>query len=103
MANQMKIRAVSKNGVTEVKVLINHEIEISQRKDAALALVLGRFISELTATYNGMLVLNSKFGQSVSKSLYLAFKFKGGEKDEKVIVSWKENMGDTGTGEASIG
>jgi sulfur-oxidizing protein SoxZ len=35
MANPMKIRAASKDGVTEVKVLISHEMETGQRKDAA--------------------------------------------------------------------
>ena len=84
-------------------MMINHEVEISQSKNAATAVTLGRFISEVTATHNGKLVLNSKFGQSVSKSLYLAFKFKGGEKGEKVLVTWKENMGEGGSDEANIG
>ena len=32
--NPMKIRAANKDGVTEVKVLISHEMETGQRKDS---------------------------------------------------------------------
>ena len=47
-------------------------------------------------------VLAAEFGSSVSKNPYLAFKFKGGAKGEKVIVSWKDNKGDSRTDEATI-
>ncbi|WP_153132745.1 thiosulfate oxidation carrier complex protein SoxZ [Dechloromonas hortensis] len=103
MANPMKIRAANKDGVTEVKVLISHEMETGQRKDAAGALVPAWFITELTAKHNDKLVLSSEFGPSVSKNPYLAFRFKGGAKGDKIIVSWKDNKGDSRTDEAAIG
>ena len=103
MANPMKIRAAHKDGVTEVKVLISHEMETGQRKDAAGALVPAWFITELTAKHNDKLVLSSEFGPSVSKNPYLAFRFKGGAKGDKIIVSWKDNKGDSRTDEAAIG
>jgi sulfur-oxidizing protein SoxZ len=103
MANPMKIRAANKEGVTEVKVLISHEMETGQRKDAAGAIVPAWFITELTAKHNDKLVLSSEFGPSVSKNPYLAFKFKGGAKGDKIAVSWKDNKGDTRTDEAVIG
>jgi len=103
MANPMKIRAANKDGVTEVKVLISHEMETGQRKDAAGALVPAWFITELTAKHNDKLVLSSEFGPSVSKNPYLAFRFKGGAKGDKIVVSWKDNKGDSRTDEAAIG
>jgi sulfur-oxidizing protein SoxZ len=102
MANPMKIRAASKDGVTEVKVLVSHEMETGQRKDSAGALVPAWFITELTAKHNDKLVLTSEFGPSVSKNPYLAFKFKGGAKGDKIVVSWKDNKGETRTDEAAI-
>ena len=101
--NPMKIRASTKDGVTEVKVLISHEMETGQRKDAAGAVVPAWFITELTAKHNDKVVLTSEFGTAVSKNPYLAFKFKGGAKGEKVVVSWKDNKGDSRTDEAVIG
>jgi len=102
MANPMKIRAANKDGVTEVKVLISHEMETGQRKDSAGAIVPAWFITELTAKHNDKVVLSSEFGASVSKNPYLAFKFKGGAKGDKIVVSWKDNKGDTRTDEAAI-
>ncbi|MEN9480562.1 MAG: hypothetical protein RLZZ298_1957 [Pseudomonadota bacterium] len=103
MANPMKIRAANKEGVTEVKVLISHEMETGQRKDSAGAVVPGWFITELTAKHNDKIVLTSEFGPSVSKNPYLAFKFKGGTKGDKIAVSWKDNKGESRTDEAVIG
>lgn len=102
MANPMKIRASTKEGVTEVKVLISHEMETGQRKDAAGALVPAWFITELSAKHNDKVVLSSEFGPSVSKNPYLAFKFKGGAKGDKIAVSWKDNKGETRTDEVAI-
>lgn len=103
MANPMKIRAANKDGITEVKVLVSHEMETGQRKDSAGAVVPAWFITELSAKHNDKLVLSSEFGPSVSKNPYLSFKFKGGAKGDKIVVSWKDNKGDTRSDEAVIG
>ncbi len=102
MGNPMKIRAANKDGVTEIKALISHEMETGQRKDAAGAVVPAWFITELTAKLGDKIVLAAEFGPSVSKNPYLAFKFKGGAKGDKVVVSWKDNKGDSRTDEAVI-
>ena len=102
MGNPMKIRAANKDGVTEVKLLVSHEMETGQRKDAAGAIVPAWFITELTAKHNDKVVLSSEFGPSVSKNPYLAFKFKGGAKGDKIVVSWKDNKGETRTDEVAI-
>ena len=103
MGNPMKIRAANKDGVTEVKALISHEMETGQRKDTNGAVVPAHFITELTVKHNDKLVLASEFGTAISKNPYLAFKFKGGAKGDKVVVSWKDNKGDTRTDEVAIG
>ncbi len=102
MGNPMKIRAASKDGITEVKVLVSHEMETGQRKDANGATVPAWFITDLTAKHGDKVVLAAEFGPSVSKNPYLAFKFAGGAKGEKVTVSWKDNKGDSRTDEATI-
>ena len=102
MANPMKIRANSKDGVTEVKILMSHEMETGQRKDSAGAVVPAWFITDLTAKHNDKVVLSTEFGPSISKNPYLAFKFAGGAKGDKVVVTWKDNKGDTRTDEAAI-
>ncbi len=101
-ANPMKIRAANKDGVTEVKVLMSHEMETGQRKDSTGGVVPAWFITELTAKHNDKVVLAGEFGTAVSKNPYLAFKFKGGAKGDKITVSWKDNKGESRTDEAQI-
>jgi sulfur-oxidizing protein SoxZ len=102
MANPMKIRAANKDGVTEVKILMSHEMETGQRKDSAGAIVPAWFITELIAKNNDKVVLSGEFGPSVSKNPYLAFKFSGGAKGDKIVVSWKDNKGDSRSDEAVV-
>lgn len=99
----MKIRAASKDGVTEVKVLMNHEMETGLRKDASGNTVPAWFISEVSATLNGKPVMQAQWGPSVSKNPYVAFKLKGGKAGDKVVVTWIDNKGETRTDEATIG
>ena len=103
MADPMRIRAQVSGDKATVRVLMSHEMETGQRKDSAGAIVPAWFITELVAKHGDKTVLNCEFGPSVSKNPYLAFKFKGGAKGEKVTVSWKDNKGDSRTDEAAIG
>jgi len=102
MGNPMKIRAAVKDGVTEVKILMQHEMETGLRKDADGTLVPAWFITEVKAQYQGRSVMEAQFGQSVSKNPYLLFRFKGGAAGEKINVSWMDNKGDKRSDEAAI-
>jgi sulfur-oxidizing protein SoxZ len=102
MPNPMKIRAAAKDGVTEVKVLMSHEMETGQRKDSSGAVVPAWFISEVSATLNGKTVMQAQWGPSVSKNPFLSFKVKGGAAGDKVVVTWVDSKGETRTDEATI-
>jgi len=98
----MRIRALAKDGVTEVRVLISHVMETGQRKDSAGALIPAHFITELTAKHNDRLVLSAEFGPSVSTNPYVAFKFNGGSKGDKLVVTWVDNKGESRSDEVRI-
>jgi sulfur-oxidizing protein SoxZ len=102
MPNPMKIRASSKDGVTEVKVLMNHEMETGFRKDASGNVIPAWFIDEVTAKLNGKVVMQAQWGPSVSKNPYLAFKLKGGHAGDKLTITWVDSKGETRTDEANI-
>ena len=102
MADPMRIRAVSKDGLVNVKVLMSHEMETGQRKDSSGKLVPAHFIQNVTATHNGKTVLSAQWGPAVSKNPFLEFNFKGGQKGEKIAVTWTDNKGDKRTDEATI-
>ena len=102
MADPMKIRANQVGDSTEVKVLMNHEMETGQRKDAQGKTVPAWFIQNVSATWNGKTVLAAQWGPAVSKNPFLAFKFKGGAKGEKVQITWTDNRGEKRSDEATI-
>ena len=102
MPDPMKIRANQLGDWTEVKVLMSHEMETGQRKDAQGAVIPAWFIQMVTVTHAGKTVLAAQWGPAVAKNPFLSFKFKGGAKGDKVKITWIDNHGDTRTDEATI-
>ena len=102
MADPMKIRATLQGDTTEVKVLMNHEMETGQRKDSQGKAIPAWFIQTVTATHNGKTVLSAQWGPAVAKNPFLSFKFKGGAKGDKVQITWVDNKGNKRTDEATI-
>ena len=102
MADPMRIRAKMEGDKVDVRVLMSHEMETGQRKDAKGALIPAHFIQNVTATHNGKTVLAAEWGPAVAKNPFLAFKFAGGKAGDKVVVTWVDNKGDKRTDEAVI-
>ena len=102
MADPMRIRAQASGDKATVRVLMSHEMESGQRKDAAGKLVPAWFIQEVTATLNGKPVLSAEWGPAVSKNPFMQFVIKGAKAGDKVVVTWKDNKGDTRTDEATV-
>lgn len=102
MTSPTKIRASTKDGVTEVRVLMQHDMENGRRKDEAGNLVPAWYITEIKAQHNGRTVLAGQFGTSVSKNPYLIFRFKGGAAGDKISLSWLDNRGETRSDEVAI-
>ena len=102
MADPMRIRLATRDGTTNVRILMSHEMETGQRKDAAGKLVPAHYIRSVSATHQGKVVLSAQWGPAVSKNPYLEFSFKGGQKGDKVVVTWEDNKGDKRTDEATI-
>lgn len=102
MADPMRIRAQVSGTNSTVRVLMSHEMESGQRKDASGKTVPAWFIQEVTATHNGKTVMTAQWGPSVSKNPFMQFIVKNAKVGEKITVTWKDNKGDTRTDEATI-
>ena len=102
MADPMRIRAQASGDRVTVRVLMSHEMETGQRKDAQGKAIPAWFIQDVAATWNGKTVLSAQWGPAVSKNPFLSFKFKGGAKGDKVQITWTDNKGDKRTDEAVI-
>ena len=102
MGEPRKIRATLTGDTTEVKVLMNHEMETGQRKDAQGQIIPAWFIQTIGVTWNGKTVLSAQWGPAVAKNPFLSFKFKGGAKGDKIAVRWVDSRGDQRIDEAII-
>ena len=102
MADPMRIRAQMAGDKASVRVLMSHEMETGQRKDAAGKTIPAWFITEVAATHNGKSVLNVQWGTSIAKNPFLQFNVKGAKAGDKIVVTWKDNKGETRTDEATV-
>jgi sulfur-oxidizing protein SoxZ len=102
MGNPMKIRAKADGDVVEVKVLMSHIMETGQRKNQAGEAIPALYIRTVTITCNERTVLAAQWGPAVSANPYLSFKFKGGQKGDKLKVSWVDNTGDSRSDEVTV-
>lgn len=102
MADLMKIRAIVKNGLTEVKVLMLHPMETGRRKNEADQIVPAHFIQLVTASLNGKIVLQAQWGTGVSKNPYLTFYLENAKAGDVVSVQWQDNQGDSNAVEGIV-
>jgi sulfur-oxidizing protein SoxZ len=97
----MRIRAKVEGTTASVRVLMSHEMESGQRKDASGALVPAMHITDVSASLNGKVVMTAEWGSAVSKNPFLQFNVKGAKAGDKIAVTWKDTKGDTRTDEVT--
>ena len=102
MADPMRIRAQAAAGNATVRVLMSHEMETGQRKDAAGKVIPAWHINEVSASHNGKQVLSAEWGTGVAKNPFLQFTVKGAKAGDKIGVTWKDTKGETRTDEATV-
>lgn len=102
MAEPTRIRAQMAGDKATVRVLMHHEMESGQRKDAAGRTIPAWFIQEVSATLNGRPVLSAQWGPSISKNPFLQFNLRGARVGDRVAVTWKDNRGESRSDEAVV-
>ena len=102
MADPMRIRAQAAGDKTTVRVLMSHEMETGQRKDAAGKVIPAWFIQEMSAALNGKTVLSAQWGTAVAKNPFLQFVVKGAKAGDKIAIHWLDNRGERRSDEATI-
>ena len=101
MADPMRIRAQAAGDKTTVRVLMSHEMETGQRKDADGKLVPRLIVSTLAVTYNGKPVLNAKLEPAVAANPYLSF-FVRVQESGTLKFTWTDDNGQSWTAESKI-
>lgn len=103
MAEPMRLRAQAAGDRATVRVLMAHEMESGQRKDASGAVVPAWHIQQVSVRLNGQVVMTAHWGPAVSKNPYLQFVVKGAKAGDRIAISWVDNRGATRTDETTVG
>lgn len=91
--SKIRLLAKTKNGTTEIKALIKNPMRGTKKGDSTP----GDYIREIKCTHNDKVVVSAIISAGISKNPYFAFKFKGGNKGEKVTLNLIDNQGNTGS------
>jgi len=97
VASSIRIRAIARDGRTEVQTLIQHPMDSGFIKNDKGEFIPAHYIRELTFEHNGRLVFLADWGTAVSKDPYVKFAFQGGNKGDELKVGWIDNKGETDT------
>jgi len=101
---RIRVKAKVKDGVAQVKCLMQHAMETGTRKDSKTGeTVPAHYITEVKAEHNGKVVMQANWGPAVSKNPYFAFSFKGAQPGDTLVISWVDNKGETATSETALG
>ena len=88
----------------EVLCLVKHPMETGLRKDSKTGeMIPAHYIEIMTFKLNGNVVADAILGQGVSKNPLIGVGVTGANAGDKITVEWKDNMGETGSAEATVG
>ncbi|GIX24460.1 MULTISPECIES: thiosulfate oxidation carrier complex protein SoxZ [Caldimonas] len=102
MAEPMRIRAQLAGDKATVRVLMSHEMETGQRKDASGKIVPAWHIQEVVAKHNDKVVMTAHWGPAISKNPYLQFVVKDAKAGDRITLTWVDNRGDTRTDSVAV-
>ena len=102
MSDPMRIRAQVQGGGAVVRVLMSHEMETGQRKDAAGKTLPAWHIAEVSAALNGTPGMNAHWGPAIAKNPFTQFTLKSAKVGDKISISWVDSRGDKRTDEAVV-
>jgi len=103
MKNSMKIRLKNVDGVVQVKVIMNHPMETGQRRDKNTGkLIAAHFINKIKVAVNDKDVLVSRCSGGISKNPYFGFQVNGAKSNDRITVSWFDNLGESDSTEAVV-
>jgi sulfur-oxidizing protein SoxZ len=102
MTEPTRIRAQITGDKANVRILMTHEMETGQRKDASGNLVPAWYIQDVTVRHNNKIVMTAQWGSAISKNPYLQFTLKGAKVGDKLSLNWKDTQGASRTDEATL-
>lgn len=102
MSKSMKVRAKSKDGVADIKLLITHPMDPTRKDPKTGEQLPPHFIQQVIFEVNGKTAVTANLSAGISKNPYLNCQVAANPAD-KLKVSWTDNKGESDSIEADIG
>lgn len=102
MAEPTRIRATLAGDKATIRMLLSHEMESGQRKDAAGKPVPAWHIQTVSVLHNGRSVLTVHCGPAVSKNPFFQFSLRGARAGDRIAVQWLDNRGARRSDESTL-
>ena len=102
MTQPTRIRAQTSGDRTVVRMLLSHEMESGQRKDAAGQTIPAWFIREVSVLLNGKPVLAAQWGPAVAKNPLVQLSLKGAKPGDRITVAWVDSRGERRSDEGVV-
>jgi sulfur-oxidizing protein SoxY len=100
--SSIKLRAKLKNNLTEIKAIIIHPMHTGRAKDDFSNIIPAHFIQVADIALNGQPVLQIQCGTGIAKNPYLTCYVDNAKVGDKVMLTWHDNLGKTGSGEIEV-
>jgi sulfur-oxidizing protein SoxZ len=79
-----------------------HPMETGVRKDIDGNPIPAHYIETVTCTHNGEVFMSAEWGASVSGDPYFGFRVKEASAGDLIAVSWRDNLGNSSSGELKL-
>ena len=99
---KQKVDVFSKNLVTEIKAIIIHPMHTGRGKDDFDNIIPAHFIQLIDIAHNGKPALQIQCGTGIAKNPYLTCYLDGAKIGDKIMLTWHDNLGKTGSGEIEV-
>ena len=98
----IRIRALVRDGVAEVRLLMPHPMETGLRLDGTGTPVPAHHITEVVASVGTRTVFAAQLSFAVSRDPLLAFRFSGARVGDRLRVRWTDSRGDQRSDDATL-
>lgn len=102
MAEAMKIRADMVGPLAKVRCIINHPMETGLRKDKSGQVIPAHYITHISASLNGVSVMEGQVGSGISRNPFLVIWIQAAKPGDMINVNWVDNAGDHNSAETVI-
>ena len=102
MAEQIKIRVQNQGETSDIRILMQHPMETGQRKDDKGQTLPVNFIQTFSVQHNGKPLVEGQLNTSVAKNPLFVFKTRSIKAGDRLVVAWKDNLGEQRQDEITV-